>query len=98
MITDVSIANDVIYRMLENGDTDADFTLSSPLLTSMFTKQEILDSINRVQQKFLLETGMILTRTTLTAAGGQSRYDLTPTTLNGPDIIRPRRLTWKGPA
>jgi hypothetical protein len=90
VITDAYVTNDVIYRVLENGDADANLTL----LTSMFTLPEILSSMNRVQQKFLLDTGITLTRTVLPAEGGKARYDLNPTTLGGNDSIRPRRLTW----
>jgi hypothetical protein len=84
-ITDVYIANDVVYRVLENGSNDAAFPL---LITNMFSSQEILDSMNRIQQQFLLMTGAIVTRTTIAASIGTPRYDM-PT-----NSIRPRRLTW----
>lgn len=84
-VTDQYIANDAIYRLLENGDNDASMTL----LTNMFSMQEIIDSMNRIQQQFLLETGLIVTRTTIPAAIGQAIYDL-PT-----DSIRPRRIAWQ---
>lgn len=90
-ITDVSLANDVVYKMLENGAADADFTQADPLFTDMFTKQEIIDSMNRVQQEFLLETGMIVTRTSITPEVGKPKYDLPA------DCIRPRRVTWGEP-
>ncbi len=86
--TDVYVANNVIYRMLENGANPADFTQPAPLLTNMFSKQEIIDSMDRVQQAFLLDTGMIVTRTSIVGQVGKNRYDV-PT-----DSIRPRRLTW----
>ena len=85
-VTDTYIANSVIYSMLENGAADANFPT---LLTTMFTQQEIVDSMNRVQQAFLLATGMIVTRTVVAASPGQGKY---PTPTNS---IRPRRLTWQ---
>src|SRR5215475_13660920 len=84
-VTDQYVANDVIYRLLENGAADAAYPT---LFSGMFTSQEIIDTLNRVQQEFLLETGLIITRPTITGAVGKSKYDL-PT-----DSIRPRRLTW----
>lgn len=88
-VLDTDMIADLIYRLLENGMADASST--GPLLTSMFSIQEIIDSMNRVQQDFLLETGMIVTRTTITPAVGQSKYDLPV------DSIRPRRVTWQEP-
>lgn len=87
MITDTYIANDVVYRVLENGQAPADFVLN-PMLTRMFSKTEIVDAMNRVQQQFLLMTGAIVTRTTITGETGKNQYDLPA------DSIRPRRLTW----
>ena len=84
-VLDSYIANDCVYRVLENGNADAAFPT---LLTSMFSSQEIIDSMNRVQQAFLLDTGMIVTRRTITGQVGKPRYDLPA------DSIRPRRLTW----
>lgn len=83
-VSDQYVMNDVIYRMLENGNADA----AGTLLTNMFTTQEIVDSMNRVQQAFLLETGAIVTQTTIVGITGQDKYAL-PT-----DSIRPRRVTW----
>jgi hypothetical protein len=85
MTTDQYVMNNVIYRTLENGNLDANFP---SLLTSMFTAQEIIDSMNRVQQDFLLQTGMIVTRTNIPGVAGTQQYPL-PT-----DSIRPRRITW----
>jgi hypothetical protein len=84
-VTDTYVANDLIYRLLENGNADAAYP---SLLSDMFTTTEIIDSMNRVQQNFLLDTGMILTRTTLTPVVGQRTYALPA------DSIRPRRVTW----
>ncbi|SRR6266568_2439873 len=84
-VADTYVADDVIYRCLENGNADAAFP---SLLTSMFGSQEILDSMNRVQQAFLLETGVIITRTTIVGQVGKPKYDLPN------DSIRPRRVTW----
>lgn len=92
-VLDTDIIKGCQYAVLENGAADANGTT---MLTSMFSLQEIIDSINRVQQQFLSYTGLILTRTALTP-DSKSRYDLTPVTLNGPDSIRPRRVTWTEP-
>jgi len=83
--TDQYVANNAVYRMLENGNADATFPTT---LTSMFSSQEIVDSMNRVQQDFLLSTGMIVARTTIAGVAGIQQYAL-PT-----DSIRPRRITW----
>src|SRR5713101_8122888 len=87
-VTDTEVANNVIYRTLENGNADANFTGATPLLTNMFSTTEIVDSMNRVQQQFLLETGMIVTRTSIVGQVGKPKYDLPV------DSIRPRRITW----
>lgn len=84
-VLDSEVANNTIYRLLENGAADAAFPA---LLTTMFTSTEIVDSMNRVQQRFLLDTGMHTVRTTFAGLAGQSQYAL-PT-----DSTRPRRLTW----
>ena len=62
---------------------------SPSLLTTMFTSTEIVDSMNRVQQKFLLDTGMHTIRITFPGLAGQSQYALPA------DSTRPRRLTWQ---
>lgn len=85
-VLDTEVANNTIYRTLENGNADANFPA---LLTSMFSPTEIVDSMNRVQQKFLLDTGMHTVRTTFAGLPGQAQYAL-PT-----DSTRPRRLTWQ---
>lgn len=87
-VTDTYVANNVVYRVLENGNADANFPA---LLTPMFSAQEIIDAMNRIQQQFLLETGAIITRVTFPGVVGQPRYDL-PT-----DSIRPRRVAWQEP-
>ncbi len=74
-VTDTDMIKDVTYRLLENGDADATGT---SLLTDMFSITEIVDSMNRVQQKFMIDTGMILTRlgTPIPVTMGNGRYDL----------------------
>ncbi len=74
-VTDTDMIKDVTYRLLENGDADATGT---SLLTDMFSITEIVDSMNRVQQKFMIDTGMILTRlgTPIPVTVGNGRYDL----------------------
>jgi hypothetical protein len=83
-VTDQYVENNVIYRLLENGNADA----AGTLLTSQFTLVEIIDCMNRVQQQFLLDTGAIVTRVTIAGNVGKPKYDM-PT-----DSIRPRRVTW----
>lgn len=87
-VIDTDAIKDLTYRLLENGNADSTGT---GLLTSQFSIQEIIDSMNRVQQDFLLETGMIVTRASITPAVGQSKYNLPA------DSIRPRRVTWQEP-
>jgi hypothetical protein len=87
-VSDTYICNDTIYKLLENGSADANFTGGTPLITKQFTTTQIVDSLNRVQQRFLLDTGMITTRTTIAPTVGIAKYDL-PT-----GSIRPRRVTW----
>ena len=83
-VLDTELINSAIYRLLENGNADANLTL----LSDMFTMTEIIDALNQRQQKFLLDTGIIGTRTTIAATQGISQYDLPV------DNIMPRRLTW----
>ena len=85
-VTDQDLEKDVIYRMLENGNANA---APPALLTNMFTITEILDSMNRVQQAFLLATGIIVTRTVIPAVAGTPKYAVPA------NSIRPRRLTWQ---
>jgi len=83
-VTSTDIQSSVIYRMLENGDANAAGTLQ----TSMFSLTEIWDSMNRILQQFLLETGIVVTRTTIAGTAGTGLYALPV------DSIRPRRVTW----
>ncbi len=83
-VNDTYVENDIIYKLLENGNADA----SGTLLTTQFTLTEIVNAMDRIQQKFLLDTGMIVTRTTIAGVAGTAQYP-TPT-----DSIRPRRITW----
>lgn len=84
-VNDTYVANDCVYRILENGAADAAFPT---LTTSQFTTAEIIDCLNRVQQGFLLDTGCIVTRLNIVGQVGKPKYDLPA------DSIRPRRLTW----
>ena len=86
-VTDTYVLNDLVYKMLENGKADAAFP---SMVTAMFTPQELIDTLNRVQQDFMLTTGMVITRTPIAAQTGKALYDLPA------DSIRPRRLTWTG--
>lgn len=84
-VTDTYMLNDIIYRVLENGAADA----AGTLLTSMFSVQQIVDCMNRVQQDFLLQTGMVLTRTTIPGQVNVNQYPMPS------NSIRPRRVTWQ---
>jgi hypothetical protein len=88
MITSTDVQSDCIYRMLENGAADS----AGTLLTNMFSLTEIWDSMNRIMQKFLLDTGITVTRTTIAGIAGQNTYALPV------GSIRPRRITWTTPA
>ena len=84
-VTDQYVLNDTIYKLLENGKTNAAFP---SLLTAMFTATQLLDTLNRVQNDFLLATGLIVTQDSLNPSVGSNIAALPATT------IRPRRLTW----
>ncbi len=84
-VTDQEIIKNTVYRLLENGNADATATT---LLTNQFSLNEIIDSMNRVQQKFLLDTGMIVTQGLVAGVVSQEQYD-TPV-----DNILVRRVTW----
>lgn len=87
-VLDTEVANQLVYRMLENGNADAAFP---SLLTTMFTSSELIDSLNRVQQAFMTDTGLILTRSApIPGVVGQTKYPL-PT-----DNLLVRRVTWTG--
>jgi len=79
-VLDTDAIKELTYKLLENGAADA---TGSGLLTSQFSIQEIID--------FLLETGMIVKRATITGVVGQGKYDLPS------DNIRPRRVMWQEP-
>ena len=85
-VTDQYLINNAIYSLLENGDADA----AGTTLTSMFSITEIVNAMNRVQNTFLLDTGMVITRTTIPGLVGVAKYS-TPV-----DSIRSRRVTWDG--
>jgi hypothetical protein len=85
-VTDQYLVQSVQYALLENGNADADGTT---LLTSMFSITEIANAFDRVQQQFLLDTGLVQTRATIVGVVGQSKY-ATPA-----DSIRPRRLSYQ---
>lgn len=86
-VTDQYVLNDLVYKLLENGSANAAFP---SLLTTMFDAPQLVNTLNRVQQDFMLATGMIITRTPIPAQTGKALYDLPV------NSIRPRRLTWTG--
>ncbi len=82
-VTDTDMLKDITYRVLENGNADATGTT---LLTTMFTITEMVNAMNRVQQKFMIDTGMVLMRNTpIPVTVGNGRYDL-PT--NNSAVVR----------
>lgn len=84
-VTDIGMIEQAQYRLLENGNADAD---GVNLLTDMYSIEEIINALNQRQQRWLLDTGMICTRTTILATQGVGQYDLPV------DNIMPRRITW----
>ena len=84
-VTSTDIQLDTIYRMLENGAADA---TANTLMTDMFSPTEIMDSMDRIYQKFLLDTGMIVKRVAISGVVGTGQYAMPI------DAIRPRRVTW----
>jgi hypothetical protein len=85
-IQDLDLLKEMEYRLLENGDADADGT---GLLTTLWTISELTASLNNSQRRFMKDTGIVLTISTIGAIPMQGRY----TASN--DVITIRRVTWK---
>lgn len=85
-VTDLQLQIDLEYSLLENGDANADGT---GLLTDMFSIVEMTDALNDSQRRFLKDTALIQTRTTIAGIAGVPRYTL-PT-----DWVETRRVTWR---
>lgn len=85
-VTDIELIQRLQYMLLENGNADANGT---SLLTTMFTFQALVDALNLSQQRFMRDTGAILTRATQATTPQIARYTLPS------DWIFTRRVTWQ---
>lgn len=85
-VTDRQQVSDATYRLLENGDADATGT---SFVTTMFTVSQFLDALAQRQQRFLKETGAIVTRVTEVTTAQVPRYALPS------DLVAVRRVTWQ---
>jgi hypothetical protein len=85
-IQDLDLLKEMEYRLLENGDADADGT---GLLTTLWTISELTASLNNSQRRFMKDTGIVLTISTIGAIPMQGRYTASD------DVITIRRVTWK---
>lgn len=87
-MTDTDMLNAMVYKVLENGNADAN-AVSQPLLTQMFTYDQMLAAINQRQWRFLKDTGCVVTRYVVNLPATTSRVTLPS------DCIMVRRVTWK---
>ena len=85
-IQDLDLLKEMEYRLLENGDADADGT---GLLTTLWTISELTDALNNTQRRFMKDTGIVLTISTIGGVPMQGRYTASD------DVITIRRVTWK---
>lgn len=85
-VTDKYLLQLIQYALLENGNADAD---GATLITSQFTLQEWIDTLQWRTQKFLRDTGCVLTQATEASVPGTSRYTLPS------DWIFTRSLCWQ---
>lgn len=84
-VTDLDILKTITYQLLENGANQATGT---NLLTGMFTIQQMIDSLNSAQRRFLMDTACVQSRATIIGIASQTRYTLPA------DYIQSRRLAW----
>lgn len=84
-VTDRDLMKTMTYQLLENGGAAATGT---SLRTGMFSIQQMIDSLNSAQRRFMMDTGCVQSRATIVGIAGQARYTL-PT-----DYIQTRRLSW----
>ena len=84
-VTDAQQLQSAEYRLLENGNADADGVFQ----TTMFTVSQFLDALGQRQQRFLKETGAIVTRVTEATTPQVPRYALPS------DLVVVRRVTWQ---
>lgn len=85
-VTDVDLMQTATYLLLENGNADATGT---SLLTTMFSLQMLIDTLDQKQQRFLLDTGCVTTRNTQATTPSVGDYALPGTTI----LIR--RISWQ---
>lgn len=84
-LTDAYLLNDVIYKLLENGNADA----AGACAIGQFTTSEIIRAFSDRQRKFLRDTGLVMTRSTQATIAAQSRVQL-PT-----QWVTTERLAWQ---
>jgi hypothetical protein len=87
-LTTAQIAKSIVYHLIENNGAAADGTATS---TSMFSITDINNAIARRVNRFLEETGQIVTRITLPVASGDGQIDIPN------DWIDVRRAGWITP-
>ena len=85
-VTDLDLLKEMEYRLLENGDADAD---GIGLLTTLWTISELTDALNNTQRRFMKDTGIVLTISTIGGVPMQRRYTASD------EVITIRRVTWK---
>ena len=85
-VTDLDLLKLMEYYLLENGDADADGT---GLLTTLWTISELTDALNNSQRRFMKDTGIVLTISTLGGTPMQGRYTASD------ELIAIRRVTWQ---
>lgn len=82
-MTDQELLNEIQYHMLETPNDGASW------ISELWTDTEVLSYINSRQQRFLTETGIVVSRATLTTIPNTPRHTLPQ------DWIATRRMVWK---
>lgn len=86
-VTDTDLLKLMQYMLMENkGDQNADGTT---LITSMFTISQLVDALDQKQQRFLKDTGCVVTQAQQVASAGVAAYALPGTS------IAVRRVSWQ---
>lgn len=88
-LTPAQIITRIIYHLMENQGTDVDGT--AWVGTSMFTLDDLTQAVYRRVNRFLEETGQIVTRTTQAVASGEGIIELAS------EWIDVRRVAWTTP-
>jgi hypothetical protein len=88
-LTPAQIITRIIYHLMENQGADVDGT--AWVGTSMFTLDDLTQAVYRRVNRFLEETGQIVSRETQAVASGEGIIELTP------EWIDVRRVAWTTP-